>query len=152
MDTESMDIMNSEVEACQNEEWRYPRLVRRYLASFIDASLVMIMLFVLTYALQGEGRSISVIRASAILFMIFVYEPICTSKLCTLGQFIMHIRIRNEDGMKRISIPKAYARIFIKIFLGIISFISIPLNKGHRGIHDYIVGSIVLKTEAIESA
>ena len=80
--------------------------------------------------------------------MLFLYEPIFTSRFCTLGQKIMGIRVREIFSLQKISIPKAYLRIVIKIFLGFISFFSIPFSSERRAIHDFVAGTIVVNYAA----
>jgi uncharacterized RDD family membrane protein YckC len=76
--------------------------------------------------------------------MFFVYEPFCTSFSCTLGQKLTGIRVRMLSSYERISLPRAYLRIVVKLFLGLISFFSLPFSKNRRAIHDFAVGSIVI--------
>ena len=125
-------------------EYHYPSILRRYFATFIDGMLVIAVLIVSSYIFQFESEIITKTRVIIILFMFFVYEPLCTSMFCTLGQKVMGIRVRKRFTHERISILSAYLRIVIKIFLGIISFFTLPLSKEKRGIHDFAVGSVVI--------
>jgi len=125
-------------------EYHYPSILRRYLATFIDGMLVITVLILSSYILQFESEITTIARVIIILFMFFVYEPLCTSMFCTLGQKVTGIRVRKRLTYERISILSAYLRIVIKIFLGIISFFTIPISKEKRGIHDLAVGSIVI--------
>jgi uncharacterized RDD family membrane protein YckC len=59
----------------------------------------------------------------------------------------MKIRVRDYQTLERISIPAACARIFVKIILGFISFLTIPIDSAKRGIHDIAVGSVVIIKE-----
>jgi len=61
-----------------------------------------------------------------------------------LGQWIMRIRVSQLPDFEKISIPSAYIRTLMKIFLGLISLFTIPITKGRRAIHDFAVGSIVI--------
>jgi len=125
-------------------EYQYPSIIRRYLATFIDGLLVITILISISYIFQGENDLIIGIRIAFILFVFFVYEPIFTSKLCTMGQKVTGIRIRTQFLHERISIPSAYLRIVVKLLLGIFSFFTIPFNKNKRAIHDFAVGSVVI--------
>jgi uncharacterized RDD family membrane protein YckC len=125
-------------------EYQYPNILRRYFATLIDGILVLIVLIMISYTLRGESNISTVLRVAVIIFMFFVYEPICTSRFCTLGQKLTGIRIRRRFLHERISIPAAYLRIIVKVFLGIISFFSIPFTKNKRALHDFAVGSVVI--------
>lgn len=59
----------------------------------------------------------------------------------------MGVRVRKHVTYARISLPAAYARIVVKIVLGIISFLTIPFTKDRRGIHDFAVDSVVIRAE-----
>ena len=114
-----------------------------FLGQFTDVFVVMLLIAIGISVAIGELVDASII--GTIVFMFFVYEPLFTSKLCTLGQKLTGIRIRKHlASRKRISLPAAYARIFIKLTLGLISFFTIPVTKGKRAIHDFAVGSVVI--------
>jgi uncharacterized RDD family membrane protein YckC len=151
-DLTNVDTVNQKVtnDTFLHQEEMYPTILRRYFATATDGLLVLIFIVTFPYVIQGEGRLLTVIR---ILFLIIllIYEPFCTSKLCTVGQKIMGVRIRDLKKIKKISIVRAYVRILIKLFLGIISFITIPITKGRRGIHDFAAGTIVLTAKAADA-
>jgi uncharacterized RDD family membrane protein YckC len=117
------------------------------MATVIDMMFVLIVAIVLAYALNGVGATTLQYRLYTIGGFILLYEPLCTSKLCTIGQWIMGIRVRDYKKGVKISIPSAYVRIVIKIVLGFISFLTIPIDSAKRGIHDIVVGSIVILKE-----
>ncbi|MCB9509964.1 MAG: RDD family protein [Deferribacteres bacterium] len=122
----------------------YPSIARRYLATLIDLLFVLLVMIITAYLFENESDAAATIRIGVVLAMIFIYEPLCTSKFHTLGQGLMGIRVRKGSNHQRISIPAAYARIVIKIFLGIISFVTIPFSRDKKGIHDFVVDSIVI--------
>ncbi|MCP4345172.1 MAG: RDD family protein [Desulfobacterales bacterium] len=125
-------------------ELEYPTILRRYFSTFIDGIFVIGMLVLSSYILDSDNIAATKLRIGVILFMFFVYEPIFTSYFCTLGQKITGIRIRKMLSQTRLSLIQAYIRIIVKIFLGIISFFTIPFSKDKRAIHDFAVGSIVI--------
>lgn len=138
---------NYELVQISNEDFinvQYPSITRRYLASLIDGLLIFVVFLMIAYILKQSSGIVNVVKVGLILSMFFIYEPFCTSKLCTLGQKIMGIRVRSVDTYERISIISAYMRIIVKILLGIISFFTIPFTRGKRGIHDFAVNSIVI--------
>jgi uncharacterized RDD family membrane protein YckC len=105
------------------------------------------MLFLVSYAFQQEYGLATQVRVAVILFMFFVYEPLCTSLFCTVGQKITGIRVRSHAsfGDEKISLPKAYLRVISKVLLGFVSFFTIMFSKEKRALHDFIAGSIVLE-------
>ena len=126
----------------------YPTILRRYLSSFIDGCFIVLSVILVPYAIGDEENTLSVRIIFAAIFL-FVYEPLLTSRLYTLGQRITGIRIRKYGNYERLNFPNALFRFMIKGLLGIISFFSIIFSKDKRAIHDYASDSIViLHTEA----
>ena len=129
----------------------YPTILRRYFSSFIDWSFVLLTFIVSSYIFHQETKMASLIRIGIAVTMVLLYEPLCTSKFLTLGQWIMRIRVRRLSDFERISIPTAYIRTFVKIFLGLISLFTVPVTKGKRAIHDFVVGSIVINANSVKT-
>ena len=102
------------------------------------------------YIFQQDSVTATKVRIAIILFMFFAYEPICTSKFCTLGQLFTGIRIRNVNSHKHISLSAAYLRIFMKILLGFISFFTIPFSAQKRALQDFMARSIVLENKLLK--
>ncbi len=125
-------------------EMEYPSLMRRYFSTLIDGLFIIGMIILWPYILDSDNTSATNIRITIIVFMFFVYEPFFTAFFCTLGQKITGIRIRKLSTGNKISIIHAYLRIIVKIFLGIISFFTIPFTKHKRAIHDFAVGPLVI--------
>ena len=126
----------------------YPTILRRYLSSFIDGCFIILSVILVPYVIGDEENTLSVRIIIAAIFL-FVYEPLYTSKFCTLGQRITGIRIRKFGNYQRLNFPVALLRVTIKGLLGFISLFSIIFSKDKRAIHDYASDSIViLNTEA----
>ncbi len=125
-------------------ELEYPTILRRYFSTFIDGIFVIGMLVLSSYILDSDNIAATKLRIGVILFMFFVYEPIFTSYFFSFFQKITGIRIRKMLSQTRLSLIQAYIRIIVKIFLGVISFFTIPFSKDKRAIHDFAVGSIVI--------
>lgn len=126
---------------------KYPTILRRYLATFIDGVFVWSAFVAVSYVFQDSTDFSVAIRLGVISILFFLYEPLCTSKLCTFGQKAMGIRVRTVDTGRPISIIAAYLRIVVKIALGIISFFSIPCTRKRRAIHDFAAGSVVVHAD-----
>jgi uncharacterized RDD family membrane protein YckC len=131
---------------------QYPRVVVRYLATTIDVIFILGLFICVSYLFQGQDGTPAMMRLIFFLFVVFVYEPFFTCKLCTLGQKIMKIRVRSIKTKDKISIIQAYIRILIKIVLGIISFFSIPFTKNKRALHDFAAGSVVIYAYSSKSS
>jgi len=125
----------------------YPSILRRYMATFIDGCFIMIVFFVASYFLNQDNEITNYVRIAVICFTFFAYEPIFTSRFCTIGQKLAGIRIRKVSNFEKISIPAAYARIIVKIILGILSLFAISFTKDRRAIHDFAAGTIVVYNE-----
>ena len=126
-------------------DFEYPTILRRYMATFIDGLLIIFLLIFVSYLLHDESSVVTGTRVILIFGLFFIYEPFCTSKLCTLGQKLMGVRIRQQLNLEKISLASAYIRLFIKIILGIISFLTIPFSKDRKAIHDFAARSIVIR-------
>lgn len=125
-------------------EPEYPSIIRRYLSTFIDGVLILIVLFLSSFVFSADNNYIVALRIGSILSMVLIYEPLCTSKLCTIGQMIMGIRVRRISTFDKISLIQAYARIVVKISFGFISLFTIILSEKKRAVHDFVSGSIVV--------
>ncbi len=125
----------------------YPTITRRYLSTFVDFLFILSTVILLSHVLQASSGITGKVRVAIVLFMFFAYEPIFSSLFCTIGQKITGVRVRKRVSLQHISIPAAYLRTLIKVFLGIISFFTILFDKERRGIHDLVVGSVVVYEE-----
>jgi uncharacterized RDD family membrane protein YckC len=122
----------------------YPSIVRRYISSTIDG-LLLLAVFILSLVLfDSSNATISLLRFCVPVTIIFIYEPVLTSKACTVGQLLTGIRVRKTDNLGRISLFSSVIRYVVKLFLGIISFFSILFSEKNRAIHDYASGTIVI--------
>ena len=124
----------------------YPSILKRYLSTFIDSVFMLSMLILVSFLFQKDSQTETYARVGMIFFLFLVYEPFCTSNYCTLGQKITGVRVRTVFQREKITLPKAYLRIVIKILLGFVSFFSIPFTPHKRAIHDLVVGSVVIES------
>ena len=69
----------------------YPSILRRYLSTFIDSIFVLCAFIGISLLLSNEVKTSTYIRVGMVLVLFFVYEPICTSRFCTIGQKITGI-------------------------------------------------------------
>ena len=126
------------------EDGKYPTLTRRYIATAIDGVFVLSAIILISYLFEDAGETGVRVRVGLILSLFFLYEPLCTSRFCTLGQKIMRVRVRRYRSLERISLHMAYARILVKALFGILSFFTLPFSQKRRAIHDMAARSIVV--------
>ena len=131
-------------------EVNYPSLAKRIPSIFIDSLMIIALMFLSGWILdkmnpeQNEGDEW--IRIVLFIALWGVYEPLSMTLGCTLGNYLMKIRVRKHNNAgKKINLLQAYARFIIKFFLGWLSFITISFNPERRAIHDFASGSIVVE-------
>jgi uncharacterized RDD family membrane protein YckC len=125
----------------------YPLPLRRYISTLIDGALIFSACIILNYFFQGGVPIGAALPAAAILFC---YEPVLTSRLCTLGQRITGIRVRTLESRGRISILNAFKRSAVKLLLGFISLFLIPATRKRRALHDFAAGTVVVYSKTME--
>jgi uncharacterized RDD family membrane protein YckC len=133
-----------------NMEINYPSLSKRVQSIFIDGLLMIGLMLVSGWVLdkinpeQKEGDEW--IRAVLFIGIWGVYEPVAMTFGCTLGNYLIKIRVRKHDNTgKKINLLQAYIRFIVKFFLGWVSFITISFTEDKRAIHDFASGTIVLE-------
>jgi uncharacterized RDD family membrane protein YckC len=124
-------------------EVEYPTILRRYLSTLVDGWFILTLLFILAYFIKDKEDTLY-FRLIIVALLLFGYEPLFTSKLCTLGQKIMGIRIRTVGNFQKLNYPAALFRVTIKWLLGFISLFLIIFSKDKRALHDLTSGSIVI--------
>ena len=125
---------------------QYPNVLRRYLATLIDAAVVWGLMYLIARA-HDFIRSDALI-ASLCVLLVLSYEPLLTTYSSTLGQTIMRFKVRTGVDFRRIGMGQAYARFIVKYLLGIISLLTIPARKDRRAIHDLAADTIVIEAAA----
>jgi len=127
----------------------YPSLSKRVQSLFIDALLMIGLMMLFGWILdrinpnQKEGDEW--IRAVLFIAIWGVYEPLAMTFGCTIGNYLIKIRVRkHSDPGKKINLIQSYLRFIVKFLLGWISFITISFNEEKRAIHDFAGGTIML--------
>jgi uncharacterized RDD family membrane protein YckC len=126
---------------------KYPPILRRYPATFIDGIIIVFLYIILADILEGRMDLNLITRVLLGCILLFLYEPVLTSRFCTIGQKIMGVRVRHADSGGKISILNACIRIVVKLLLGAVSFFLIPATRKGRGVHDFAAGSVVVKNQ-----
>ena len=124
----------------------YPLLGDRIQSTLIDTILIITLMFVFAAILDRCENVPDWVRIALFFGLFGIYEPVCTSLGCTLGNYIKNIRVRQyNDTRKKINIIQAIFRYLFKIGLGWISFLTIHSNSQRRAIHDLVAGSVMIK-------
>ena len=127
-------------------EEKYPQLTDRIQSAFIDAILIVILMFVFASILDKFDNVPDWVRIVMFAGLFIAYEPLCMTLGSTLGNYLKGIRVRkNSDSTKRINIFQAIIRYPVKMFLGWVSFLTIHTNPKRRAIHDLVSGSVMIK-------
>lgn len=128
------------------EASRYPLISDRVQSTFIDTVFVVILMFGAASVLDNFSNPPDWIRIVLFFALFGIYEPVCVSFGCTIGNYLKGIRVRDAgDQSRRINIFAALLRYVLKVLLGWISFLSVHMNPERRAIHDLAAGSIVVK-------
>jgi len=125
-----------------------PTLPRRYAATAVDGVLMLVALVAPTALWGADDAGARGLRAALAVGAFLVYEPLCTGRFVTLGQWVAGVRVRSIDSGERIGVPRAFLRIWVKILLGLFSFLVMPFIPGRRALHDLATGSIVIMADA----
>jgi uncharacterized RDD family membrane protein YckC len=131
-------------------EVNYAGLAKRIQSIFIDLFLMLGMMLIAASVLDKinpeQLDKDEWIRAFLFIGIWGVYEPVAMTLGCTLGNYLMKIRVRKSaNADKKINLVQAYIRLITKFFLGWLSFITIGFNKERRAIHDLAAGTIVIE-------
>lgn len=127
-------------------EEKYPQLTDRIQSTLIDTLLIIALMFLFANILDRMQDPPDWIRITMFAGVWLVYEPLCTTLGCTLGNYLKGIRVRRvNDISKRINIFQALFRYITKVLLGWISFLTISTTPKRRAIHDIVAGSVMIK-------
>jgi uncharacterized RDD family membrane protein YckC len=125
-----------------------PTLPRRYAATAVDGALMLAALVTPTVFWGADDAAARGMRAALAVGAFLVYEPLCTGRFVTLGQWVAGVRVRRFESGERIGVPRAVVRLWVKFWLGLFSFLVIPFIPGRRALHDVAAGSIVILADA----
>ncbi len=127
-------------------EEKYPPLTDRIQSTFIDAVLIIVLMFAFSNILDKFEQVPDWVRMILFAAVFIAYEPLCMVFGSTLGNYLKGIRVRkNTDTTKSINIFQAIVRYPIKVSLGWISFLTINSNPKRRAIHDLVSGTVMIK-------
>jgi uncharacterized RDD family membrane protein YckC len=127
-------------------EREYPTILERIKSTTIDTIIIIAFMYFASEILNSFENVPDYVRV--ILFAgILLYEPILTVLGATIGNEKMNIRVRsNSNQAKKINFFQAIIRFILKFSLGWLSFITFFFSDKRRTIHDYVSGSIMIRT------
>jgi uncharacterized RDD family membrane protein YckC len=125
---------------------RYATFTGRARALLVDSSLVAavsVATLIIGDALgnvPGVGRVVWLV----LFFAGFLYEPLFIWRRgATIGHARNHLVVTNVDSDKPPGFLRALCRYFVKVVLGIPSFLSMGLTRRHQAIHDLLTRTCV---------
>jgi uncharacterized RDD family membrane protein YckC len=131
-------------------ENEYPSLTERVQSLFIDTMVLIITMVILSQLLDNFDNVPNWVRGTLFVLAFVLYEPLCLTLGCTLGNYIKNIRVKQfNDETKRLNFFQAIIRYVVKLLLGWLSFITIHSNPKKRAIHDIASGSVMIRKPAL---
>ena len=125
---------------------RYPTIAKRVQSIFVDLLFIVILMFAAAKIIDLFGDAPDWVRIVLFLGLWGVYEPFCTAYACTIGNYLLKIRVRKiNHPAERINLFQAYMRYIFKSSLGWLSFLSVHTNEERRAIHDLVAGSVMIE-------
>ncbi len=128
------------------EQPTYPSLFLRIKAAFIDAVLIMMLLYTATIIFSKFETVNDIAKMIVFVFIFVLYEPLMVSFLgASLGHLFCDLKVEKDDNSsENLSLPTAMFRFVIKSGLGWLSLLSIASSSKKRAIHDVMSKSIVV--------
>jgi hypothetical protein len=130
----------------QTEAYTYPSLLTRVQSLLVDGLVIILLMFLAGKILDQYQETPDWVRA--VLFFGFwaVYEPLAMTLGCTIGNYLLGVRVRQfKNTGKKLNILQAYVRFIVKFLLGWLSFIAIHFTPERRAMHDLASGSVMIK-------
>jgi len=125
-------------------------VLRRWLGTVLDwAFIVLLLIAVAKIGVSPQFEAWAVALAGV---FVLLYEPLLTVYGCTLGQFLMRMRVRDEKTLGHITLAQAYGRILVKYLLGTISVLTLPFQPRRQAIHDLCTDTLVIEARDVPHA
>jgi uncharacterized RDD family membrane protein YckC len=141
----------------------YAGIFRRSVATLIDLALLAAFIAYVAQYPPIDGQPWA--NVLIVVAVVFLYEPVFSSRLCTLGQALMGTRVRRAETLERLSIGASFKRFAFKYIASILGAasagaanarmgaggvrVSVWPHGDHRAIHDISVGSVVVNASAV---
>ncbi|MFW5427496.1 MAG: RDD family protein [Methylophagaceae bacterium] len=127
-----------------NQDWRYPRFLRRLQAVAID-NVILAVLFMSGLLLASY---VGITGRDAIILIIAItllWEPLfITITGGTIGHHLLGLKVVSKKTGENLNIFVSVARFTTKFLLGLFSVAFIFITRYHQAIHDGLARSVVL--------
>jgi uncharacterized RDD family membrane protein YckC len=143
MQTDNVDVLNISIDN------NYPGILQRVKALAIDSGILLLVFVMAFNIIDFMGDAPGYVRGGILIFMFFLYEPLMIASFgFTIGHFLMNLRVRNcNDHSKKILLPLAFLRSFVKGIFGWLSFLTIGFNVKRRALHDLASFAVVIEVK-----
>lgn len=130
----------------KQKKYGFAGITVRLKAMVGDVIFLVVMMFVITAFFDSSGDKSEGSRIIAFVCLFFLYEPLMVAVFGgTIGHLSCKLRVREEaNQQKKINFFIAIIRFLVKAFFGIFSLVSIGVSEKSKGLHDMVVGSVVL--------
>lgn len=128
----------------------YARFSRRFWALAIDSAIYafsIVLLVLLLEAVRGPGGGA---RLAFLLWLgfLFLYEPVLVSRQgATLGHSAANIRVVDLRTGGNPTFLQAFARFWLKGFVGLVAFAFMGTTRRHQALHDLAARTTVEITD-----
>ena len=134
---------------------RYAGFWIRAVAFIIDAVMLAVVFFVITFFLTTSYEETGPARMAAVLqsviSILYLAAFWASPMQATLGQKICGLRVVDEFGSNRLSFMRAFGRALALMLSGLllgIGYLMVAFTERKRGLHDMIAGTCVVKSES----
>ncbi|WP_299336350.1 RDD family protein [uncultured Psychroserpens sp.] len=130
----------------------YASLSTRIKAVFIDAVILILLMYSATLILDAFESVPNYVRTIVFVFLFFLYEPVLVASYgATIGHFFSDIVVKSKtDETKNISFPMAIVRYALKYLLGWLSLLTVSGSENKQAIHDMAANAVVKPYEKLK--
>ncbi len=129
----------------------YPSLLKRFQSASIDGILLLFLM--LGFYQLCDALAVPIWLRVVFMAFLLLYEPLCMTFGCTLGNYVVGIRVRRDgDYGRRIHFGQAVLRYLFKLLLGWLSFLTVHANLRKRAMHDMMTGTVMIRAGVVRVA
>ncbi len=124
----------------------FPDLTDRGRSNLLDAGILVLYIITIVIVVDWYSPDNGALKVKWVMGFWLLYEPLAHSFWgCTLGQKVFGLRVKRKSNLnKNILLPVAFIRLFVKLFLGWLSFLTISFEPKKRAVHDFFTASVVV--------
>lgn len=131
----------------------YATLPMRIKAMAIDSLIYALMFISLPMLVTSLYPHSNDLRIISMILPILILEPfLITFAGCTIGQYLMGIRVVIKDLGEKCPLPLSFPRYFVKFLLGGYSLIYMLFSNKRQAVHDYVAKTIVVLSKRKQAA